>query len=228
MGRFGRLVEGAAGNALWAAVVAVSIAAWSYLASEQPHRIAVLALVTLAAVFFILEQVRAQLARPILPEPVPPPRDLAAEIREWIRRTGASLAEVPNRGTVFNFAVTDRQKNHVNVFQPDNQLDRVILGTVISGPAPVDSMPADKRTDFLWRLRFGFLNMGVSFAGIQTPWTEVRLSTSISVDELTMPELVSRMERIQRAVLFLQWNLLREVEGAGGPASQPTAMDMTP
>jgi hypothetical protein len=169
-------------------------------------------------VFFILEQVRGRR----VPPPVTHVHDPAAEIRTWIIGTGASVAEGRDRHQVFNFGVTDPQNNHVNIFQDDNKLDRVLLATIISGPVPggESAMQADRRSELIWKLRFGLLDMGVSFIGLP-PLTNVRLLTSIYVEDLTRRELLDKMALIQRAVLFLQWNVQKVYgRGAGGSTSR--------
>jgi hypothetical protein len=137
------------------------------------------------------------------------------EIRDWLLKSGMSIREMPDQHAAFNFDVTDEEGRHVTIALPLESPDRITLASRIalspSDAARIEAMPNGQRSNLLWDLRFGLLNIGVGFMGVQLPLPAdgIFLGTDVWLDALTKHELMNRLLLLRRALLLINWTINR-------------------
>ena len=116
MDRARNFLDNIVANAVFAILSAVGVVVWASLKNEPPHRIAVMAIVVLAAVLFILDRVRAHLLVPTTPSPTAQPAsDVVGRTVDGrtILKLGDRLAELDSWAVEFYEAQDDPGKERI-------------------------------------------------------------------------------------------------------------------
>lgn len=148
--------------------------------------------------------------------------DMMHRIEAWLLEMDYKISHVPNNNAKFNFAAKDAEGLTVNIFQNVAKADQVIIATGAILPQELQDrlkvMERDRRTKFLWELRFGLLNAGVGFSPITEQVSNIRIETAIYEDGLTHDGFAQRLFLVRRMLRWISWMVEREL-GAQSPST---------
>jgi len=135
-------------------------------------------------------------------------------IQKWLLEEGYKIQSKPNKDALFQMIATGADGIKISVLQPVLKLDQIVIVTGVgldeTRQTALQAMENKERLDFLWELRFGLLNIGVSFGGISIPLKGIEMSYPIFYDGLSKDAFMHKFFDIKRAVIFVLWTFDRK------------------
>ena len=146
--------------------------------------------------------------------------NLATKIKDqvqiWLSDVGIFRQKVPDDNTNFHFIINYPEDNVMDVIQPKQNPDLVVIGCATNvSPEHLSEMKklsAKKRQEFIWDLRFLINSQGVDFQ-LQHPENILEnflVTAEIFEDGLTKDKLISTVKSVFRAKIQCVWKIQRE------------------
>lgn len=137
-------------------------------------------------------------------------------IQGWLMQEGWQISDAQAENAAWTIAATNPHGQGVVVVQPQQVSDVLVLQASVKVDASFHetfaAIEQTKRDDLLWNVRFGLLQMGVEFAGLDDPPRQLVLTQRIYNDGLTKDAFVQRMMQVRNATLFAVWSITRGLQ----------------
>jgi hypothetical protein len=144
------------------------------------------------------------------------------KVQRWLMSEGWQISEQPHPEAEWLIRAEDAVKRRILVGQNKARADRIHLEARVSladeHRRMFENLPAEKRRDILWDLRFRLLAMNVDFAGVAEPIKTVLITQRIYLDGLSKDLFLQRFSILRNAVITVIWSVIRNLEGVRPPA----------
>jgi hypothetical protein len=144
------------------------------------------------------------------------------KIQNWLMAEGWKIAEQPHPNMEWLIRAEDVAQRRILVGQSKVRQDQIHLEALVNiaeeHRKKFGSLPAGKRREILWKLRFRLLLMNVDFAGVAEPMQAVMLTQRIYLDGLTKDCFIQRFLILRNAVIAVIWSIIQDLEGVEPPA----------
>jgi hypothetical protein len=144
------------------------------------------------------------------------------KVQNWLMAEGWKIAEQPHPNMEWLIRAEDVAQRRILVGQSKVRQDQIHLEALVNiaeeHHKKFGSLPADKRREILWKLRFRLLLMNVDFAGVAEPMQAVMLTQRIYLDGLTKDSFIQRFLIVRNAVIAVIWSIIQDLEGVEPPA----------
>ncbi len=132
-------------------------------------------------------------------------------IEKWTNEEGIFKEEKFNDMAYFHFIVEYPEKRHVNIFQPKERNDSILILSGINLDEEfmkrLNKLDKKERQDFMWDLRLGLLFRDDQFRIV--PDVEriqrIQFTRPIYYDELTKGKLMNALNDNFKSFLFVMW-----------------------
>ncbi len=138
------------------------------------------------------------------------------KVRNWLVEEGFYKDKVADDKATFHFVAESPSKQAIiEVIQPKNREDQIILATKISlaeeHKSSLKNMPKDQREDLMWNIRFSllFLNSGFSIQLSGENPENFQFTRELYHDGLSKQLFMDSLKEIDRCHLFIKWKLLQ-------------------
>lgn len=142
-------------------------------------------------------------------------------IQNWLMGEGWNLSEQTHPNLAWLIRAEDAGGRRILVGQNKERTDLIHLEARVDiadeHREKFESLPAQRRSDVLWNLRFRLLMMSVDFTGVTEPMTAVLLTQRIYLDGLTKDAFIQRFLVVRNAVIAVIWSVLQDLEGVAAP-----------
>jgi len=143
------------------------------------------------------------------------------KIQNWLMAEGWNLAEQAHPELAWLIRAEDAGGRRIligqNKARPDLMHLEARVNVAEEHRGKFESLPAEKRREILWKLRFRLLMMNVDFAGVAEPMQAVLLTQRIYLDGLTKDTFIQRFLTIRNAVIAVIWSIMQDLEGVEPP-----------
>ena len=140
--------------------------------------------------------------------------DKQARVRTWLRQEGWRIGELYAPDAAWIFSAEDNNENAVIIGQPKQPPDELFIhGNIkISEDCRenLEALSPQEYRQLLWNLRFGLLQAGVDFMGIDDPLDLIMMRQNIYDDGLTKDMFFQRLHQVIRGMRFVLWALMRD------------------
>jgi hypothetical protein len=137
-----------------------------------------------------------------------------ANIQKWLLEDGYKVEMQQDPKTLYKFVATDVSGIKIMIIQPILTIDQIIFAAGISfdnaQQGLLNSLSEKERWNFLWDLRFGLLNLDVSFRGVGLPLQHIEIEKAIHYDGLAKEAFLTKMSNVKRAVIYTMWTFDRK------------------
>jgi hypothetical protein len=135
-------------------------------------------------------------------------------IKQWLSCEW-TVTDLENEIIPWSFEVTTDNNPGVIVMQSQVYPDQVVIKRTVAidavRQAALRKRSALERSDLLWEMRIGLLNLRVEFYGIAEPLEEVTIFAAIYDDGLTKDALLQRVGQVSKGVMLVAWTLERRL-----------------
>ena len=143
-------------------------------------------------------------------------------VQNWLMSEGWQIAELTHPEFAWLIRAEDGGERRILVGQNKAREDRVHLEANVKISDDhrklFEDLPADKRKEILWNLRFQLLQMNVDFVGVAEPLQDVILTQRIYLDGLTKDAFIQRFLTLRNAVIAVIWSSIQYLEEVKPPA----------
>jgi hypothetical protein len=144
------------------------------------------------------------------------------KIQNWLMNEGWQIAEQTHPDFEWLIRAEDAGGRRILVGQNKAKSDQIHLEARVDLADEhhklFETLPADKRRETLWRLRFRLLAMNVDFVGVAEPMQSVLLTQRIYLDGLTKDAFLQRFLIVRNAVITVIWSIIQYLEDVEPPA----------
>jgi hypothetical protein len=144
------------------------------------------------------------------------------KVQNWLMSEGWQIAEPTHPEFAWLIRAEDSGERRILVGQNKAREDRIHLEANIrisdEHRKLFESLPADKRKEILWNLRFQLLQMNVDFVGVAEPLQDVILTQRIYLDGLTKDAFIQRFITLRNAVIAVIWSTIKDLQDVKPPA----------
>jgi hypothetical protein len=149
-------------------------------------------------------------------------KDVRDKIQNWLMSEGWNIAEQAHPELAWLIRAEDAGGRRILIGQNKARTDLIHLEARVNVAeehrSKFESLPAEKRREILWKLRFRLLMMNVDFAGVAEPMQAVLLTQRIYLDGLTKDNFTQRFLTVRNAVIAVIWSIMQDLEGVEPPA----------
>ena len=143
--------------------------------------------------------------------------EIEDNVQKWLSDVGVFRQKIPDDNTNFHFIINYPEDNVMDVMQPKQNLDLVVIGcaTNVSPEhlTEIRNLSPKKRDNFIWDLRFMINTQGVDFQ-LQHPENVLEsflVTAEIFEDGLSKDKLISTVKNVFRAKIMCVWKIQREL-----------------
>lgn len=141
--------------------------------------------------------------------------EIQTQIQTWLMEEGWRIRSEDVSDAEWFLSGESEARVRIGIGQKKGRQDQIIIqGSVLfqeTQQEQINRLPTDKRSDFLWDIRFRLLDIGVEFSGIAEPLREIRVSQRIYHDGLTKDRFLQRVSQVRNGVLTVIWMIARKL-----------------
>ncbi len=137
------------------------------------------------------------------------------KVQKWLLEDGWKLKEgEPIPDSLWTFLAEDEMGRKIVIGQRPNRQDEIMIQASVTIGDDTNkllvALDEDKRSAFLWKLRFELIQTNLEFQGVEAPIKRVSVVQRIFLDALGKDLFMRRTSEVRKGILIVMWMLARE------------------